>query len=114
MSSWGYARDMYNSQAKVYVRDGMVGKGTVVPSADGMVRVTEEQFVEVTKKNRFKLFNTFCAVCGKWIHGRPAEYPYYLKKNGKYLWLCDAHTWIRNVKIIESTEGTDEESGVES
>ena len=66
-----------------------------------IISVPRSCFESVTKENRFKFFMKNCPVCNGYIAGRPAEWPYYIRADDMYLFLCDRCAYIRHVNVID-------------
>ncbi len=63
--------------------------------------VPESALMEITVRNRFRYFSAGCAVCGKRISGRPAEYPYYRKFGDRVAFLCDFCDELERISLRE-------------
>lgn len=102
-----YVDDIYRTQAKVAHVDESVTQNfgrspiRIFERRNETLKVYEDQMFEVTKENRFDLFNVLCPSCGHLIVGRPAEHPYYIRKGNKYLWLCHSCGWLKDVDVIQ-------------
>ena len=64
-----------------------------------ILTVSKSDFMHVDKRNWMRLFTTNCPFCGKRISGRPCEWPYYIRKDDEYLWLCECCSHIRHVHV---------------
>ena len=61
--------------------------------------VSRSALVDITGMNRFCYFRRKCALCGKTISGRPAEYPYYRIFDQKVAYLCDSCDELKNITL---------------
>lgn len=61
--------------------------------------VPRSALVDITGMNRFHYFHRTCALCGKPILGRPAEYPYYRIFDQKVAYLCDICDELKNITL---------------
>ena len=61
--------------------------------------VSRSVLVDTAGVNRFRYFHRKCALCGKPISGRPAEYPYYRIFDQKVAYLCDICDELKNITL---------------
>ena len=74
-------------------------KGSYIRNQTIVKQIPDEQFVDLTKTNRFTYMRRKCAVCGEMILVRPLDWPFYRKAEGKYVYICQKCDGIARLKF---------------
>ena len=100
MKAYSSARDYSVGNAMPLTAD----RGSYIRNQTIVKQIPDEQFVDLTKTNRFTYMRRKCAVCGERILVRPIDWPFYRKADDKYVYICQKCDGIARLKFEHEQE----------